>query len=332
MTSNPFFARGMARVVLGFLRDLAAAPQGLDRALPLDVLELAAGSGQFAFSFLRALRELKDAVPGLAPLRVRYVMTDFAQSNVSAWRRHERLRPFVDEGLLDFALFDLERDREVRLLESGRPLAAGNPLVVLANYAFDSTRQDCFRVQGGVLVQELVTTLVAGEGAFDLSDPGLLERIRLRFQATSMPAAYYDDPLSNRVLEGYRQRLEDTTLLFPVGAIECLRRLIDLSGGRLFLLCGDKGAAHEQELAGRGDPVMTLHGDCFSFVVNLDAVGRYFEEGGGFALHAAHHTPGFQVSAFLAGFAGGTLPETRHAFEAEIEHFGPIQYFTLVNA
>lgn len=331
MTSNPFFARAMARVVLGFLRDMAAAA-ALDLRAPLDVLELAAGSGQFAFSFLRALRELKEAVPALAPLRVRYVMTDFADSNVSAWRAHERFRPFVDEGALDYARFDLERDREVRLLESGETLGAANPLVVLANYAFDSTRQDAFRIRGQAMAQSLVTTLVAGEGPAELSDPAVLERIRLRFEDSPMPAPCYDDPLSNRVLEAYRRRLGDTTVLFPVAAIDCVRRLLEASGRRLLLLCGDKGTAHEEELRGRGDPVMTLHGACFSFVVNLDAIGRYFEEGGGLALHAAQHTPGFQVSAFLAGFEAAALAETRHAFTAEIDHFGPLEFFTLVKS
>lgn len=331
MTSNRFFARAMARVVLGFLRDASAAG-ALDAGAPVDVLELAAGSGQFAFSFLRALRELKDAVPGLAPLRVRYVMTDLARSNVEAWRAHPSLRPFVDEGRLDFARFDLEQDAEVRLLESGQALGSPNPLVVLANYAFDSTRQDCFQVHGHAIAQSLVTATVAGEGAADLSDPAVLERIRLRFEAAPMAAAYYGDTLANRVLDAYRKGLDDTTFLFPVGAIDCVRRLLALSAGRMFLLCGDKGAAHEQQLEGRGDPIMTLHGSCFSFVVNLNAIGHYFEEGGGVALHAARPATGFQVSAFLAGFGAGTLAETRHAFEAEVDHFGPVPFFTLMKS
>ena len=331
MTSNRHFARAMARVVLGFLRDAAAAGT-LDPEAPVNVLELAAGSGQFGFTFLSSLRELRQAVPGLASFRVRYVMTDLARSNVAAWRAHPRLRPFVEEGLLDFACFDLEQDADARLLESGETLASANPLVVLANYAFDSTRQDCFRVQGRTLAQDLVTATVVGGGAADVSDPTLLERIRLRFDALPMPAAYYEDALSNRVLEGYRQGLGDTTFLFPVGAIGCVRRLLGLSGGRMFLLCGDKGAAHEEQLRGRGDPIMTLHGSCFSFIVNLNAIGHYFEEGGGVALHASQAATGFQVSGFLAGFGGADLAETRHAFGAEIDHFGPVPFFTLVKS
>jgi hypothetical protein len=90
MTSNAFFARAMARVVAGFLRDLVACgADALDAAAPLHIVELAAGSGQFAFTFLRSLHEFMAAVPGLRGLRVRYVMTDFAESNVIAWA-HDR--------------------------------------------------------------------------------------------------------------------------------------------------------------------------------------------------------------------------------------------------
>jgi hypothetical protein len=333
MTSNAFFARAMARMVLAFLRDLVAGSgeDALHRAGPLNVLELAAGSGQFAFSFLRSLRKLKLGVPGLERVRVRYVMTDLAESNVDAWRSHERLRPLVEEGLLDFALFDIEHDGDVRLRESGEALAgSANPLVVLANYAFDSTRQDCFRVDGHTLAQDLVTTLVAGSEPAELSDPGVMARIRLRFEPAPMDAAYYDDPASNRVLEGYRQRLGTTTFLFPVGALDCLRRLLRTAGQRLFLLCADKGSAAEEELKTRGDPVMTLHGNCFSFVLNLNAIGRYFEETGGVALHGSHHAPGLQVSGFVAGFPAEGLAETRQAFQAEVDGFGPGEFFTLV--
>jgi hypothetical protein len=37
--------------------------------------------------------------------------------------------------------------------------------------------------------------------------------------------------------------------------------------------------------------------------VNLHAIGRYFEEAGGFALHTSQPRPSIQVSAFFGGFA-----------------------------
>ena len=38
--------------------------------------------------------------------RVKYIMTDYAVSNISVLRRHPCLLPLVDLGVLDFAVFD----------------------------------------------------------------------------------------------------------------------------------------------------------------------------------------------------------------------------------
>lgn len=87
-------------------------------------------------------------MPALGGLDLRYVMTDLPEANLAAWQANERLQPFIENGRLDFAAFDLERDTEVRLRRSGAVLSPGsvaNPVAVLANYAFDSTTQDLDR-------------------------------------------------------------------------------------------------------------------------------------------------------------------------------------------
>lgn len=336
ITSNGFFARAFAGVVLGLLRDLLGSGAGgaVDRGAPLHIVELAAGSGQFAFLFLRRLMELKRTVPALDGLRLRYVLTDFTDSNLQAWESHERFRPFLEEGSLDFAIFDLERDAELALVRSGERLDAAtvaNPVVVLANYAFDSTLQDCFRIRAGTLCADLVSAVVPDDGGpVDLGTPGLLERISaLDHETEPVSGPCYDDPLLDRILETYRQRLGDTAFLFPIGALRCVRNLLELSRGRLLLLCGDKGVSREEDLKGRGDPVMVRHRGCFSFSVNLHAVGRYFEEAGGLALHTSQPRPRIQVSAFLRGFPAAGLGETRRAFTDEIDGFGPGEFHTL---
>src|SRR5262245_12392827 len=335
ITSNAFFARAFAGVALGFLRDLATAA-ALDRAAPLNVVELASGSGQFAFLFLRRLLELRRALPALEGLKIRYVLTDFTESNVRAWQSHERFQPFLRDGSLDFAIFDLERDAGLRLSLSGESLgaAAGNPLLVIANYAFDSTPQDCFRIRAGALCADLVRAMAEDEGG----SPGaagrsLLERIvALDHEARPVEGGYYGDPILDRILESYRQGLGDTAFLIPVGALRGVRALLELSRGGLFLLCGDKGVSREEDLRGQGEPGMVRHRGCFSFSVNLHAIGRYFEEAGGFALHTGQPRPRIQVSGFLGGFAPADVPETRLAFANEIDGFGPGEFHTLAVA
>ncbi len=115
VTNNPVLAHAYAEVLVGFFRDCAAATPGL--AEPVTLLELGAGSGRFAYLVLRALVERLGRSP-LAGLRFRYVMTDFTESNLAFWRDHDALRPFVEQGLLDFGVLDAEQDGEITLVHT----------------------------------------------------------------------------------------------------------------------------------------------------------------------------------------------------------------------
>lgn len=130
VTNNVALATAYARVVVGFLRD-TRGPE------PLQIVELGAGSGRFAFLFLRALDALR---PGAA---VRYVMTDVAPSTIAFWRRHPALAPFVRAGRLVFARFDANRDRVISRV------TPGPRLVVIASYVFSALAQDAFEVTRG---------------------------------------------------------------------------------------------------------------------------------------------------------------------------------------
>jgi tetratricopeptide (TPR) repeat protein len=332
ITSNSFTARAYARTVTGYLRDLVTAGR-IDRSAPVYLVELAAGSGQFACLFLRRLGELARAIPSLAGLDLRYVMTDFAASNIDAWERHERLVPFLDGGRLDFGVFDLERDEELRLRRAGVTLTAGgivNPMVVLANYTFDTTRQDAFQVQDGVLYERMARVLsTRPEG--DLADPELLQRIAVRYALAPVAEGRYEDPRLSRLLERYRQDYREASFLLPIGAFHCVRAFEALSGGRLLLLTGDKAVTRDDELAHARDPGFYVHaGGAFSFLLNLHALGRYFEEAGGAALQVERRDQRLKVAALLSEFPGVAWDETQLAFRQAQEDFGPADYHALV--
>lgn len=42
-------------------------------------------------------------------------MTDFTQNNFRFWEAHPGLRPFIEAGRLDLAIFDAVHDREIHL-------------------------------------------------------------------------------------------------------------------------------------------------------------------------------------------------------------------------
>ena len=85
ITSNPFIANAYAKVIFGFLRDCHA--YGLDPSQPVYIMELGAGSGRFAYHFLKKFFEFFDRSP-LKHIWVKYVMTDFAERNLEFWRSH----------------------------------------------------------------------------------------------------------------------------------------------------------------------------------------------------------------------------------------------------
>lgn len=333
ITSNAFTARAYARTVAGFLRDLAAAgPVLFDPAAPVYLVELAAGSGQFACLFLRRLLELRSAIPALRALDLRYVMTDFARSSVDAWPAHERLAPFFERGVLDCATFDLESDRELRL-RSGTVLAAGavrNPLIAIANYTFDSTTQDAFQVEDGYL-HERLAAVYSTQDEPDRGDPAMLPRVELRWEPVPIAGRRFEDPLAERVLERRRRELPVASFLMPTGAFRCVRNLWDLTGGRLALLCGDKAVSRPDELAHTAPPRFYVHGGgCFSFQLDLHALAQYFEEGGGSAQVGGSRDQRFKVGAYLGPLPGLAPDEMRLAFREEQQSFSPADYYALV--
>jgi tetratricopeptide (TPR) repeat protein len=334
ITSNPFIARAYARVVMGWLRDCQSASDSpdfpsLDRNHPVYLIELGAGSGRFAFHFLKRFLETWR-VSSLRDVPFKYVMTDFAERNLACWREHPRLRPLVEAGVLDFALFDSAAPQEMHLQELGTILAPGtvkNPLAVVANYVFDSIPADAFAIRGGRLHESLVT-ISASDPEPAPADPELFNLLRPSYEHRPTGADYYDDADWNAVLHGYTERLNDTVVLFPVAALNCLRFLRQLAGDRLLLLCGDKGPACEEDLRGAGDPVLTVHGS-FSLRVNYPALAEVSRRQGGQVLQTPHHHAHLAVAAFLFGRPPGDWLETRLAFDEAVVQGGPDELYSL---
>lgn len=330
ITSNPFIANAYAKVVFGFLRDCYT--YGLDPSQPVYIMELGGGSGRLAYHFLQKFFPFFDRSP-LQHIRVKYLLTDFADRNLEFWRSHPFLSPFVNRGVLDFARFDMERDRQLILDRSGDILSyksLKNPLIVLANYVFDSVPADAFSIRNGQLYENLVS-LTSPYKESDRENPELLERIQLEYQERPIASDYYNDTHFNTILEGYRKRLRDTTIVFPSVALNCIRNLRHLSGDRLLLISADKGYTRRRSLLNRGNPVLQRHGS-FSLMVNYHAIGEYFRQYGGQFLHTDRDLASLEVCAFLLGDPSQKYPETHLAFTEYIDQRGPDDFFTLKKA
>jgi hypothetical protein len=156
----------------------------------------------------------------------------------------------------------------------------------------------------------------------------MLPRLFLRYEHAPIEPDCYDDPEWNRILRDYRERLGDTALLMPTGALACARNLARLSGGRLLLLSADKGHNHEHALLERAEPQPAVHGS-FSLSVNYHAMGRWFEARQGATLHTTEREANLVASAFLLGAPPAAFSSTRQAFADAVEGFGPTDFYLL---
>jgi tetratricopeptide (TPR) repeat protein len=326
ITTSPYIARAYARVVLGYLRDVSAE---LDRSQPVYILELGAGSGRFGFRFVKVLSRLLEG-SSLKDLPFTYVMSDISPKLIEFWQTHASLRPLIDSGRLDFAYFDANQLRDITLQNSGATLRDGNlanPLVIVGNYFFDSIPHDSFSIQEHQLFENLVS-VVSDTPDLSLGEEQNLTDLRVTFEAAPAAAEYYPENGLNRVLEDYRQRLDDVIFLFPVAGMACVRHFQGVSGNRALFLIGDIGSARESDM--REYTSGGISGDNnFWLAVNFHALGEYVKALGGRVLHPPNRHANLNISALVLGEATSDFRETALAYDEAIARLGPDDFFVL---
>jgi tetratricopeptide (TPR) repeat protein len=348
ITNNPFIAEIYANLVFHFLCDCLEldrlGPGGISPQNPLRILELGAGPGKFAYLFLRHLSPLLRA-KGLPLETVRYCMTDCAESVVESWRTNSYLAEFVTCGVLEFELFAAGQ-KVNHLFGAGQEPPPG-PLVVIANYVFDSLPQDAFviiqdgqhgqRGQDGKIFESLVTTTVSDPKPQTAQHNAALaqvslQELQLSYQNVALPPERYADANWNEILEQYRTRLPAATVLFPAAALRTLGELAGIGDGRILVLAADKGYAHEDALAlAQGPPAFEWHApDCFSLMVNFDAIGKYLRATGGEALLPDKHFSSLNICGFLRGRSREQFPGVINSYRQMQAAFGPDDLFTLL--
>ncbi|MBK9124345.1 MAG: SAM-dependent methyltransferase [Chloroflexi bacterium] len=325
VTNNAFLAKAYARIVYGFLRDWQ---HQIDRSEPVYVVELGAGTGRLAFGFLRKWLTFFPQ-SALRDIKLTYVITDFAEENVRFWQQHPTLKPYVDAGQLDFATFDATQPGPIHLRASGKTLNPGelaNPLVVLANYFFDSLPQDTFALKGGTFYEGRVkVNRVVKEGEQSTG----LDNLKLGFElAPADVDTYYSDPDYNAVLKPYAEIGDDTWVLFPITGFEVLRHLNALSGGRLLLLTADKGYHRWEDASQRHQPFFNLHGS-FSLMVNYHALGEMMRRWGGDIITNSHTTIAIDICALTGPVSPDDYVETRQAYVEYAEELSPDDFYHL---
>lgn len=328
ITSNPFIARTYARITLNFIRDwIEREPEAQNH--PFYIMEIGTGSGRFSYYFVKTLHEMLE-IAKLSHLQVIHVMSDFTKSNVRYWEKHHALKPLIDKGWIDFALYDLEAERPVTLIYSKTHLNSQtlvNPLTVIGNYIFDTSLNDLFAIREEQLYQ-LTVNVASDESNMEDNLPIEMEKVDISYNAIKINSNFYHDDNMNRILEEYRTTLKETVFLFPTGAFFALRFLKKLANNRLLLLSTDKGNGAKHTLDGAGRPPIYFHGSFFSVMVNFHAIGQYLKNAGG-DFFVQTPRKGIKTSVFSSGFGLSELPMTWQAIQDGVEGFSPADYFTL---
>ena len=292
-------------------------------------MELGAGAGRLAYHVLHELCQLRDyaeiPLPGF-----RYIMTDLAVNNVMAWKEHPALQSFIAEGLLDFARFDAVNDTELSLVVSGTTISEGDlkqPLIIVANYFFDSIPQELIYVGDGQ-IYEADVYVEYSEHNDSLKPSEWLNQITLNYEHRRAHEYEQENYPYRDVISIYQEQLEDSHILFPAAGLTCLERLNRLSQAGFLLITADKGDHLLDNWKFAEPPELILHGS-FSLTANYHAIQHVFEQRGAAALFPPHHYKNINVGCILNLDKPMAYPNMRLAYRRCIERFGPDEFFSL---
>lgn len=325
VTSNPTIANSYAEIALAFWRDrqrLAPGPE------PLTICEMGAGSGRFAFHFLRRLEALciEAAIP---PASFRYVLSDAAEANLAFWRGHPNFEAFFADGRLDTAVFDMTRPGGLALHTGGTigPGGLPHPLVIVANYAFDSIPQDLFHFQDGRASDCLVSLALDADPA-NLDAAETLAKLQVQYDEEERTAPPYPEPALATVFETYLRELKDAHVLFPAAGLKCVDALAAFSPQGALVLSADKGNHRLSALEGAPPPGLVRHGS-ISLSVNYHAFAEYCAARGGFALVPEDRHGSINVVGLMMLADPDAHTETRRAYRRHVQEFGPDHFYSI---
>lgn len=281
ITNSAYIAESYAEIILAFVEDYY---DHLNLDEPLYIVEMATGTGRFSHLLLKELERKMACFSKFQRVQIKYIMTDFTDKNPTFWQAHDKLKPFVDKGILDFAVLNPLQDNTLQLRVSGQTISSDvvkNPLLAIANYFFDSIPVDVFRVESKVLKEGRVTLYRNMEGV-DPNSEVHITQIETKFDYHELyNNHYYDDPKFNEILNHYRHNIKNGTILFPLGTLNVIKNLQSLANNKLLVLSSDKAYTCPYEMIRYYQHDFAIHDGTFSYMVNYDAMGQYFKKSGG---------------------------------------------------
>lgn len=319
-TTNMVVAYKYAQVILAFLSDWAEQhPDGTDR---IYLVDLGAGTGRFAFNFMKVFHKLylgaKQPLPAYT-----YVITDLAEENVRFCYEHPKMQPYIERGLVDVAVFDAQSSETLTLWHSGSGLQPGSlhtPLVLVANYFFDALPQDLFYFEDSQMYSVFFGRMPTKREHLELTgDEMVFDTPEYEVETTD----YYGDSRLNDLLEAYRDKRRATHVLIPFVGVGCLTRLQQLSKVGFFMLSADVGTITESDLDDEPLPDIISYNYAYFSPVNYHALTYPFTQEGAALLKTGHQHELLTAIGLLYLPDPGACINTRTAFVDHFEAHGP---------
>ncbi|WP_034303289.1 hypothetical protein [Herbaspirillum sp. RV1423] len=321
-SSHALLAESYSQAIRTFWLEALPAP-----SLPLIVLELGAGHGAFSFALLQRLCQWRERTGQTFPFV--YIMSDLAEANVAFWRSHPALAPYVERKCLDFAVWNAETDAplvtEIQAIRLDPAAPCAQPLVVVANYLFDSLACEYLQVKDDVMYRGWMPR-----------DPALQMAVQethfllpsLRF--FPMQEGELRDP--HGLLPGlgaaYAGRDDAASFLFPASAIGVLDHFRSIAGATSLFLVADKGSARPRASLPAAAPVLAIH-HSLSAEVPFDILSDWARRCGGDPYVTVTGQP-VQQAGFL--FAAQAMPCTRELLRHQFVSCPAGDVFTLMQA
>ncbi|MDB6096468.1 MAG: hypothetical protein JWM09_746 [Francisellaceae bacterium] len=327
ITSNVVIANAYANIIVRFMQDYSSK-KDYDKNQPFYILELGTGPGKFSFQVIKKIIELYASLHlDMKNIKFIYIMSDFTDSNLKFWQSHSALQPFLDQGLLDFAVFDLEKTTEIHLINKKTILNKGsiqNPLILIGNYIFDTISHDAYSVKNNIIYDALITCKTPYDNVKE-DRVQSMDQLEITFEYSPVKAPRYQDPEFNTILNSYEDLPDGSHFLIPVGGLKAIRNLSQIANDKLMLITSDKGYTTEKQLHHLGEPKVVFHGS-FSMMVNFDALGKYFINSGGDYFHQSPRAD-IKTCVMLSFDKFQKYPEMALTIKTHAEQFGPGDFF-----
>lgn len=272
VTSNNYFSNEISKIIQRYIFE-GLIQNVINPQEPIYIIELGTGAGQFSYKCIKEFQENSKHFEAWQ-LDIRYVMTDFTESNIKFWNSNAQFKSLVDSKTLDFAQFDCDNPQEFITLNHKwefKKNSQKNPIILITNYVYDSITHDLFRFNDGK-IEEGKLRVETHKNNLKNGQVQNLEKLICEFEYTDTTLNHYQDPRLNSILEFYKKRIFSGVVTIPIGAIKCIDFFNSLSNNGVFNITSDKGHAKYESFENTTEIYVAFHAS-FSLMVNFHALG-----------------------------------------------------------